>query len=838
MTVGSLTASLGERVRSSLTWLTALKLVGLTFQFGLAFLVIREFSLEGPVFSQMILLAGAGFLVNAALPKEFRQTWFVLLSLVGIGVVFGIRDGLWLVGIGLGLIGLCHLPVAWWLRVTIIVAIALGLAATRAGWMSLPFTLSVWPVLGSMFMFRLMIYLHHLKHHPTKVSPGRALAYFFMLPNVSFPLFPVVDYKTFDSAYYDQDAFTTYQAGLRYIARGLMHLVIYRFVYYYVARDPAEVTNLGDLLTYVVSTFLIYIRVSGQFHIIVGVLHLFGWRMPPANNLYYLATGFTEIWRRNNIYWKDFMMKLAYYPSFFKLRKYGGSVALIGATIIVFVLTWLLHSYQWFWIRGDFPLTATDAAFWGAIGGFMLIEMLRETRKGAAARTRVRQGWSASRAFRTVGFFLVMASLWALWDSQSLGDFLSLWAVAGRFDTPTLVVAGSILAVALLIAGWPWAVSGLRRAGDTRFLWQRQDFQTVAVCTGLLAIAQPGITNLAGPTVTRFTQSLRETKLNARDAASQHRGYYEQLNTVSAGVSGGELREENDGRPADWIPLTETAVYRELESFLGGELVPSTHVDFKGATLNVNRWGMRDKDYSRDKPAGTFRIALFGPSDVMGAGVADSEAFQAVLETRLNAELAPETGQKYEVLNFAVVSYSILQQMQMAHDRAMSFHPDMLILSYHPISEGRFAFQFLANQARFGREIPYPELKEIVDQAGVRRGMQQRDAFRRLKPYGDELVRWSLRRVADLARSKGIPVALFVRDMPMEQSEPTQPILTLAAEAGYQIIDARGVYAGKDPNTLLVATWDKHPNATGHQVIADRLYDELIRQEALRKPVP
>ncbi len=834
MTVGSLTASLGDRVRTSPEWLAILRLAGFTVQLGLGILVIREFSLEGPTFYTMILLAAVGFFVNAVLPRAYRQAWFILVSLVAIGMVFGVGDGLWLVAVGLGLIGLCHLPVNWWLRVAIILSAAAVLAFTRIGWLGAPFSMGIWPILGSMFMFRLMVYLHHIKHNP-KVTAGRSLAYFFMLPNISFPLFPVVDYKTFDSVYYDQEPNAIYQAGLRYIARGLLHLVTYRFIYYYVARDPAEVTNLGELLTYVVSTFLIYVRVSGQFHIIVGVLHLFGWRMPPANNLYYLATSFTEVWRRNNIYWKDFMMKLAYYPSFFKLRGRGGSIALIGATIMVFLLTWLLHSYQWFWIRGEFPLTATDGLFWGLIGGFMLVEMLRDTRKGPAARVPVRRGWSASRAFRTVGFFLLMSTLWALWDSQSIGDFISLWAVATRFDGETLLRIGLLLAAALAITGWPWTVQTLQKEEGQQPLWRRQDVQTVFVCTGLLAIAQPGVTNLVAPSVTEFAQSLRQTRLNARDAASQHRGYYEQLNVAAGNLGGGELQAVNEERPADWVPLTETAVYRELEaSFLGGELVPGSSTEFKGETLSVNPAGLRDRDYAVQKPAETYRIAVMGPSDVMGAGVADSQTFENLLEDRLNRERVG--GRRYESINFGVVSFSILQQMQLLEERALRYDPDMVIISYHAISEARFAFQYLANRVRFGQPVPHPELREIAERAGVKQGMEQPDAFRRLKPYGDELVRWSLDRVAGMAKARGIQLVLFIRDMPGEISDSTPPVLAYADSLGYAVADTRDAFAGRDPNTLLLAAWDKHPNALGHRLTAERLYEELVVRQSLLKP--
>ena len=57
-------------------------------------------------------------------------------------------------------------------------------------------------------------------------------------------------------------------------------------------------------------------------------------------------------------------MKIFYYPLFFRLRRYGEVPAIVAATLIVFVLTWVLHAYQWFWLRGDFPITWQDGIFW------------------------------------------------------------------------------------------------------------------------------------------------------------------------------------------------------------------------------------------------------------------------------------------------------------------------------------------------------------------------------------------------------------------------------------------------------------------------------------------
>jgi hypothetical protein len=178
----------------------------------------------------------------------------------------------------------------------------------------------------------------------------------------------------------------------------------------------------------------------------------------------------------------------------------------------------------------------------------------------------------------------------------------------------------------------------------------------------------------------------------------------------------------------------------------------------------------------------------------------------------------------------------MLQQMEMLRERALAYDPDMVMVSFHPISEARFAFQYLSNRVRAGRTVPYPELAEIARKAGVREGMEQPDAFRRLKPYGPELVQWALGRIAEDARSRQASLVLFVRDMPAETSDPVQPIVEFARGLGYAVVDARDAYAGRNPQELLLAEWDKHPNALGHRLIADRLFDELVTRQQLVTP--
>ena len=82
-------------------------------------------------------------------------------------------------------------------------------------------------------------------------------------------------------------------------------------------------TDAKDVAEFMVATYLLYLHVSGQFHLIVGLLHMFGFNLPETHHRYLLASSFTDFWRRINIYWKDFIMKLFFYPAFFALKRIG-----------------------------------------------------------------------------------------------------------------------------------------------------------------------------------------------------------------------------------------------------------------------------------------------------------------------------------------------------------------------------------------------------------------------------------------------------------------------------------------------------------------------------------
>lgn len=824
--------------RSILAWFA------IAGQLALFIALVYLLRLETNALVRVLLVALAGWCVHYFLPQRYRLPFFVLLSFAAIAAVFanlgpnwhhwrfeGLIDAAWIAAIGLVLIGIVHLPIAFGWRVLALVGAGCGLAAARMDWIATPWTRAVWPVLASMFMFRLIVYAYEMRRDQRMATVSERLAYFFMLPNVCFPLFPVVDFRTFRSSYYNADRHYIYQTGIQWMFRGAVHLICYRIVYQRFVIDAADVHNQIELLQFIIWPFLLYLKVSGTFHIITGILHLFGFNLPETHNLYFLSSSFTDFWRRINIYWKDFIMKIVYYPLYFRFRRWGESVALVSATLLAFVATWLLHNYQWFWLRGTWVFTWNDFLFWMILAVLVTINALYEMRHGRTRRLRGGAlSWNGAlqTAGRTIGVFVVICLLWSFWSASSVPQWFSVFDTVGvkgpGKTTPALV----LVAVAAII-GIP-ALALARGGADRQYSFQRS-VASVAVC-GLIAvcISLPVVHDRLGETVSTAMADIRTPNLNSRDNANLERGYYENL--VNVGAFNPELWIVYGQRPPDgWEGLNESPLIEFTGALPTTYLRPISQADFKGTRVHINRWGMRDKDYEKLPSPGTLRIAIVGSSHVFGAGVADEETFEGLLEQRLNEQAADSGYRHYDVLNFAIGDYSSLDILAIIEDRVLSFKPNYIFYFEHSGLVPRM-IEKVVKAIQNGSAYRYDFVRDIVRESGIDTSTDPDVLTRELKRYEERLLRVIYSRIVETAKREGVGVSWIYLPRPDEGTSPELE-RRLAAEAGFNVLDLSGVYDGYDWRTLLVAPWDKHPNATGHRLIAEKLYEVLQQHQDL-----
>jgi len=809
------------------------KFLSVAVQFGILVLVIRLFRLENQAFyHNVMLLTFFGFLVHYFLPSHYRLPFFLFISLAAIAGIFGFVNSIWLMGIGLGLIGICHLPVSYNARVAILLVAGAALVALRAGWLQASSLDVIWPVLASMFMFRLIIYMYDLKHGKAPPTLTSTLSYFFLLPNVVFPFFPVVDYSTFRRTYYNDDQHRIYQTGVQWILRGVIHLILYRYINYYLMIAPGDVSNPLELVRFLISNFALYLRISGQFHLIIGILHLFGFNLPETHLLYFLASSFTDLWRRINIYWKDFMLKVFYYPTYFRIRQWGANSSLILATAFVFFLTWFFHAYQWFWLRGTFLFTVPDMVFWFILACLVIVNTLYEARRGRKRTLGQRSmtvGDIAALALRTAGTYTVMAVLWSLWSSDSIRDWIALISVVEVTPENIAVLLLVFLMIAVVFGLVIWINSLVDNKTETNAK-QPTSFRSTAVTAGtivlLFLIGNPAIHSQIGGKAQELISDLTVNRLSDREAALLQRGYYEDLIGVNRFNS--QLWEIYSKRPSDWSDIRDTEAVRLTDDNLILELVPSTKLYLNGVELNTNRWGMRDRDYEQTPAPDTYRIALTGPSFVMGLGVADNEGFEVLLEERLNRGNDGSQFAKYEILNFAVPGYSAIQDLMVLEQKGLSFQPNALFFMAHQREEDSVVL-YLADRIQAGADLPYDDLIEIVRRAEVETETTKAGIERRLKPFGTELISWTYRRIVETSRAHGIlPIWIFMPTLedPLYEEEVAH-LAQVAEEAGFVVLNLSDAYKDQDLDSLVVAYWDKHPNAEGHRLIAENLYRKL-----------
>ena len=399
---------------------------------GVMVLVFVVYRLEGPAFQGIAAASFFALPVHYALPYRWKRPFFVALSIGALIAVFGPAAGAIVLAASALMIGACYLPIPWIARAGLVAAIGLALGLARAGLYATAAPETAWAVLGSVFMFRMILYLYELKHAERPEPLGDTLGYFFLLPNYCFTwLFPVVDYRTLRRGYFAKEVHANQQAGLRMMFRGTVQLLLYRLVYHDLVIGIDGVVGVGSLARFLTTNYLRYLHVSGQFHLAIGMLHLFGFSLPETHHKYLLASSFTDYWRRINIYWKDFMVRVVFNPVAFRLKRRPQWLALMAATTSVFVATWFLHAYQSFWISGTWGFSTQDTLFWAILGGLVLVNVqldARSPRRRTLGAKVDRGGRALSlRAIKTVATFATIAVLWSLWTSPSIDAWLAMW---------------------------------------------------------------------------------------------------------------------------------------------------------------------------------------------------------------------------------------------------------------------------------------------------------------------------------------------------------------------------------------------------------------------------
>src|ERR1700733_336546 len=108
---------------------------------------------------------------------------------------------------------------------------------------------------------------------------------------------------------------------------------------------------------------------------------------------------------------------------------------------------------------------------------------------------------------------------------------------------------------------------------------------------------------------------------------------------------------------------------------------PNRSAFLMGVPVSINSDGLRDREFSLEKPSGVYRVMMLGDSTTFGWGVKPEDTAAKFLERKLNADL-PAGYNRVEVMNTGVGNYDTVQEVTYYETIGWKYHPDLVVLVF------------------------------------------------------------------------------------------------------------------------------------------------------------
>lgn len=256
------------------------------------------------------------------------------------------------------------------------------------------------------------------------------------------------------------------------------------------------------------------------------------------------------------------------------------------------------------------------------------------------------------------------------------------------------------------------------------------------------------------------------------------------------------------------------------------ELKPNLDTQHKLWPFKTNAQGLRDKDYSVEKPENTYRIAVIGDSLTMAEGVAQENAYHSLLEEKFNQE---KNELKYEFINFGVAGYSLVQYLSTIKRKVLNYKPDLILVAFCGANDSK-----LPNLDAFNK--PYQVKSEgngfFHFHSFELLGNVYKDLYKKLKGrvpgYNADAnyVEGKFQELAAISKENGVPIVIaFIENK--SASTDFQLIQDLGKKYELQVINGTKNFPKKLSTEHMIYLTDGHPNAAANRILAENLYPEL-----------
>ena len=157
--------------------------------------------------------------------------------------------------------------------------------------------------------------------------------------------------------------------------------------------------------------------------------------------------------------------------------------------------------------------------------------------------------------------------------------------------------------------------------------------------------------------------------------------------------------------------------FYKVDEYRGHALIPGVSgwwIQEGKGWVKVNKDGLRDKYYPKNKSKNTFRIAILGDSFAEAIQVNLEETFWSFIEQELN-NCPSINNRMVETINFGVGDYGTAQELMTLKHQVKHYSPDMVILAIFTGNDIVNNSKALSNNDRFSPFLIEQEGKFVMD---------------------------------------------------------------------------------------------------------------------------
>jgi lysophospholipase L1-like esterase len=269
------------------------------------------------------------------------------------------------------------------------------------------------------------------------------------------------------------------------------------------------------------------------------------------------------------------------------------------------------------------------------------------------------------------------------------------------------------------------------------------------------------------------------------------------------------------------------------DPLIGHNHRPNRRAFLMGVQFDTNSKGLRDREFSYEKPSDKLRIMMLGDSFTVGWGAKFDETFPKRIE-----RMYADRGIQAEAINTGVGNYNTIQEVEYYLTEGYKYNPDIVVLNFTfndaepvPVSSPPTTILRICYSCIFVAGRIDSVLREFGDKK------EWTDYY--LGLYGDDgqAKGWldAKTYIAKLAAfTKAHGTKLLIASMPElhdVQHYRLQRITDLVHEAADEndvpFVDLLPYVQGVPSPELWVTPPDPHPNGLAHKLFADGIFEAL-----------